>query len=131
MAASDCGFIIARVNEKQETELSGSDGAPVFHKSLDQVNRNKLWKVTLTDKGFLQHLMTVVQRLRLDTIISTNSNCLKHRNSTNESRSKTRVLTITHTLEHVDKKATQWRYTAKYHFRKNQNILHTDLFADD
>lgn len=72
MAASDCSFIITRVNEKQEADLSGSDGVPVFHKYLDKFNGNKLWKVT-TDKGSLQHLMTVVQRLYLDRKLSTNS----------------------------------------------------------
>jgi hypothetical protein len=83
--------------ETQETELSGSDGVPILRKSLDKVNRNKLWKVT-TDKGILQHLMTVVQRLCLDTEYQQTVNCLKQRNSTNKSRSEARVLTITHTL---------------------------------
>jgi len=39
---------------------------------FDKVNSNKLWEVR-TDKSVLQHLVTVIQRLYLDTKISTNS----------------------------------------------------------
>lgn len=70
MAASDCSFTITRMNEKHRK--LNFPAVPVFHKSLDKVNRNKLGKVT-SEKGFLQHLMTAVQRLQLDTRISTHS----------------------------------------------------------
>lgn len=133
-SCSDCIFTINQIFEKHREY-----NIPTFilfvdlEKAFDKVNRNKLWNI-MKQKGVPQHLITVIRSLYVENKILVETGT-RHKNDITATinRGVRQGCPLSPSLfnVYIDDAIFHWQTNLDSHFKIQEQILDTLLFADD
>lgn len=133
-SCADCIFTINQIIEKhREHNLPTYIIFIDYEKAFDNVCRNKLW-IIMKQKGIPQHLISAIKSLYVENKIRIGITSMKRKNITTTINKGVRQgcpLSPSLFNIYIDEIVTKWQMDIKEHFKINNKLLDTLLFADD